>query len=451
MPSLVADLAQDFRDIPALDIHTHLSGGRLGARGLHDIVLYHMVISDLYAAGCPDGARLTEFPGWPEKAECHRRLERAIPYLPGIRNTSCWWGARMILEDLYGWKDEITADNWRRLDDLIRERADDGRWHREVLDRAAIARTCAEYARRGTNQDDDRLQYAIEWGMFTRTQWGEYDTALYDLERTWGRAPESPCAIGAGPRPATDKVIRSLADVHAAIAHYVDTLPYGEVVAKTIGISTDIDWTVPSDDAMERAIARRANATVADRDIYAAYIWEHLLRALTPRADRILMQFSLGAEPLPHETMCRVDQRTLAQLAECFARHPRIRFQCMNADRGAHQGLCTMVRELPNFSLAGFWWHSFFPNAIRQTMEERLDMVPLAKQCGFFSDAYCVEWSYAKSRIVRQMMAEVYAGKVASGQYSRAQASSVARAVLFETPQSLNGMRPRAAHASAGR
>ena len=38
-------------EIPVLDVHTHLVSGRLGARGLHDVLLYHMVVSDLYAAG----------------------------------------------------------------------------------------------------------------------------------------------------------------------------------------------------------------------------------------------------------------------------------------------------------------------------------------------------------------------------------------------------------------
>jgi hypothetical protein len=46
--------------VPVLDIHTHLVGGQLGARGLHDVLLCHMVVSDLYAAGCPSGARLTQ-------------------------------------------------------------------------------------------------------------------------------------------------------------------------------------------------------------------------------------------------------------------------------------------------------------------------------------------------------------------------------------------------------
>ena len=59
---LVEKLYQDILQIPVVDIHTHLDADHLCARGLHDILLYHMVISELYAAGCPDGARLSEEP-----------------------------------------------------------------------------------------------------------------------------------------------------------------------------------------------------------------------------------------------------------------------------------------------------------------------------------------------------------------------------------------------------
>ncbi len=220
-----ADLILDFEhalaELPLFDVHTHLVGGRLGARGLHDILLYHMVISDLYAAGCPSGARLTQYPGWPDPAEAQRRIEEALPYLPRIRNTSCSWMLRMILRDLYDWNEPITADNWRRLDAMIRERADDRAWHHAIFDRLNIRRTCAEHARRGSGEDDARLQYSLEWAFFTRCQWGEFDTALYELEHCWGRQPEPPSPIG-GTRPATDRVIRSLDDVHAAIEHYVE-------------------------------------------------------------------------------------------------------------------------------------------------------------------------------------------------------------------------------------
>jgi len=64
-------------------------------------------------------------------------------------------------------------------------------------------------------------------------------------------------------------------------------------------------------------------------------------------------------------------------------------------------------------------------------------MLPVNKQIGFFSDAYCVEWTYAKSILVRKQLASVLAQKMEQGQYSRDEALAIARAVLFESPQSL--------------
>lgn len=441
--SLVESLEGTLSNLPVLDVHTHLCGAKLAARGLHDILLYHMIVSDLYAAGCPSGARLTQFPKWPSQEEAHQRIKEALPYLPLIQNTSGWWGVRIVLRDLYQWTEPITAENWQRLDDQVRERADDPAWPRSILKRANLQRASAEYCRRGQGEGDDVLQYSLEWGMFMRAQWGEFDTAVYDLERTWGRPPEAPVAIlGGVARPATERTIKTLEDVHAAIQHYVQSIPCEQVISTATSLSTDIDYRLPSADEMSAALKRRHQAGTAERDIYAAYIGEAFLTALEKRADEIVFQFSLGAEPLPFETASRVSQKTLAQLAEIVGRHPKLRFQCFVSSRHANQTLCTMCRELPNFSLAGFWWHNFFPGAIRQVMTERLDMVPVNKQVGFFSDAYAVEWAYAKAVIVRKQMAQVLAEKVAQGQYSTGDAIDVARQILFETPRTLVGMTP---------
>jgi hypothetical protein len=93
--------------------------------------------------------------------------------------------------------------------------------------------------------------------------------------------------------------------------------------------------------------------------------------------------------------------------------------------------------------LAGYWWHNFFPDVIRQIIAERLDMVPLNKQIGFFSDAYCVEWTFAKAVIVRKQLAAVLAEKIHQGQHNEDEALMIARAILFEAPQALLGFRPR--------
>jgi hypothetical protein len=152
---------------------------------------------------------------------------------------------------------------------------------------------------------------------------------------------------------------------------------------------------------------------------------------------------------LPFETASRLSQQTIKQLGEMISRHPKIHFQSFVASRHANQALCTMCRELPNFSLSGYWWLNFFPSVIRQVMEERLDMLPTNKQVGFFSDAYCLEWTYGKSKIVLNQLAAVLADKVATGQYSKNEALRVAQAILYETPQELLGMRPAEAARAA--
>src|SRR5262249_1930402 len=159
----------------------------------------------------------------------------------------------------------------------IRERAHDRAWHHRILDRAHIHRTGTEIARRGQGEDDGRLQYALEWGFFTRCQWGEFDTALYELERCWGRGPESPSPIGSGGRPRGEGTIRRLGDGHAAVAHYVKSIPYGQILATATHLSTDIDYRLVSDREMEAALSRRARAGAVERDVYASYINEAFL------------------------------------------------------------------------------------------------------------------------------------------------------------------------------
>ncbi|HQP96996.1 MAG TPA: hypothetical protein PLY86_00960 [bacterium] len=435
-------LYEALAEIPILDAHTHLVGGKLGARGLHDILLYHMAVSDLYAAGCPTGERLTQYPNWPTTEEAHSRVREALPFLHHVQNTSTSWGIRMILRDLYGWDQPIREDSWKRLDAMIRERADDRVWHREILTRANIRRSVTEFARREDDCDADILQYSLEWAFFTRCQWGEYDTALYELERCWGKTPENPTPIGMGPRPKTERTIHSLEDVHVAVESYVRSIPYDKILSTATHISTDLDLEPVTDAQMRDALNNRHNPTHRERNIYASYINELYLSALEEYADRIVFQFSLGAEPLPHETVSRLSSTTIRQIGEMIAHHPRLRFQCFLAGGFANQSLCTLCRELPNFSLAGYWWHNFFPSTIAQIMRERLDMLPSNRQIGFFSDAYCVEWAYAKTRIVRTLLAEVLAEKIQIGQYSIEDAKAIAYRILFEAPQALLGMVP---------
>jgi hypothetical protein len=73
---------------------------------------------------------------------------------------------------------------------------------------------------------------------------------------------------------------------------------------------------------------------------------------------------------------------------------------------------------------------------IRQ-LESALAELPILDDC------YCVEWSYAKAVLVRKILARVLADRVQLGQFSVERSVCFARAIFFESPQSLLGMVPR--------
>ncbi len=439
---LVASLEEALSELPLLDAHTHMDAVHPAARGLDDVLLYHMVISDLYSAGCPDGGRLSE---WPSVEESHSRLERALPYVKHIQNTSCFWGVRIILRDLYGWEGPVLESNWRTLDTLIRERATQSDWAWQILDKAGIKRTCTELWRRHEGQADERFQYSLEWAFFARSQWGEFDTALYELENAWSQGgPGAPLPVTAGEaRSVPVRQIHTLDDVEEALDFYYEAIPYDEVLSTAQHLSTDLAYRQVSQSEMADALTRRGQAGPTERDTYASYVLEGFLSRLGKLGRPFVFQFSLGAEPLPYETVSRLNPPTIAHLAELVARHPSVQFQCFLSSAAANQSLCTLARELPNFSLAGYWWHNFFPTFIEQVLSERLDMLSTRKQVGFFSDAYTAEWAYAKAVLIRKAMARVLASKIAQGQYDFESAVGIARALLFESAQDLLGMTPR--------
>lgn len=423
---------------PKIDIHTHLSPGRLMARGLDDILLYHMVNTELYSAGAPDGERVPEDR---DEEAALERLKRAIPHLERIRNTSLFWGLKMILRDLYDWNEDITPSNWRELHAHIQEcNRDDGSRARAVLRNLNIKKTGTEFVRRAGGMADDIFDYALEWAFFARVQWGQPDIALYELERAWnspGPQKPLPVTLKKSDRAVFTKRIEKPCHIREAVSRYCSLIPYDRVDATTQHLSTDLDYRWCADGEVETALAKRAEAGNAERDIYSSAVLYAFLSELQKHGDEIVFQFSLGAEALPFESGARLRQETVGQLAGLLASFPGLRFMCFNASRHAHQSLCTLVREFPNFSLAGFWWHSFFPGALRELIEERLDMVPVNRQCGFFTDAYCVDWVHGKSRILLDQYARVFSEKIEAGQYSLGDVERISEEIFFKTPVEL--------------
>ena len=92
----------------------------------------------------------------------------------------------------------------------------------------------------------------------TRAQWGVNDIPLYELERAWnqpGPGAPLPVTLGDG-RPALARTLRTVADVHAAIEHYVRCIPYDQVLSTAQHISTDVNLRLVTEAEMAAALAR---------------------------------------------------------------------------------------------------------------------------------------------------------------------------------------------------
>ena len=93
-------------------------------------------------------------------------------------------------------------------------------------------------------------------------------------------------------------------------------------------LSTDIDYGVVGDAEMEAALARRPQAGLAERSLYAGYVHEAFLTALEPHGHELVFQFSLGAEPLPYETGARLNQKPWRSSPTTLRGIPSCAFKC---------------------------------------------------------------------------------------------------------------------------
>ena len=199
-------------EIPLLDVHTHLDAAHLAARGLHDVLLYHMVVSDLAQrrlpqpgapVGGPERGRGAGAPGRGHALTCPTS---ATPAASGACASSC--GTCMALTS------RPTEDNWRR--DCTTRSAS------APATPPGRARSCAAPAsgapapscwRGHDGSADDVFQYALEWAFFARAPVGRERhrrlRAGARLEPGPGPEPPLPVTIGATARPVARRTIRT--------------------------------------------------------------------------------------------------------------------------------------------------------------------------------------------------------------------------------------------------
>ena len=195
------ELERALAEIPVLDVHTHLVGGKLAVRGLHDLLLYHMVVSDLYAAGCPSGARLTQFPGWPSRDEAAARIEEALPFLPlHPEHVFVLGPAESFSGTITGGRLRSNSRTGGSSTTMIRERANDKSWPREVLVRGRHrAHAAPSSPGAGTGRTTTACNTRSNGGSLPAASGANSILRSTSWNVAGGKQPESPAPIGARP------------------------------------------------------------------------------------------------------------------------------------------------------------------------------------------------------------------------------------------------------------
>ena len=144
-------IAKALQSARVMDPHCHLDPGKPVARSLADIVLDHHVWIELISASMDQ--RETNLTGLPHELvapglEPAERVCRALPFLPRIRNSTITVMLRWLLEDIYGFREELTPAGVERLSDLVARRGREKGWQDRLFDGICGIERCISVQRK---------------------------------------------------------------------------------------------------------------------------------------------------------------------------------------------------------------------------------------------------------------------------------------------------------------
>ncbi len=421
------DLYEAIRDLPVIDVHSHINRDHISARDLTEIMGYHMVMHPMKSAAY-DGSTM---PHARHAEDREAFFAQWFERWPMVESTGFGWVLKQVLADLYEVEGPLTADRFGEIEKAFEAKASQADWPRQVLDAARTERVLSsqiKVAPLADGQWDGRLLFTVE----------ETPTSgNIEVGNLWGRR-----LAGLGRRIGRD--VDSVDRLREAVsAFYSQEFDWSDKYGNVAWVSSLADFRpVPTAD-LDRLLADAAAGREpgpAEGRLLDAAVFRAMCEATLEHTP--VFQFCYGTQYLRGDGPERHPvQRAAADFASSMGHvlgeFPDLHFNLLNGYEPDEPIWCSMTQGYRNFSISGYWWETFFPSVMHAAWHRRLDMVPTSRLVGFFSDGWCADWVYGRTRMVRQVLANVLAEKVAWGLYTKAQAVKVARQVLSETPRHL--------------
>jgi len=368
---------------------------------------------------------------WPEQPciEAGLPFDQFVEGWPKTRTTGFGGMLQDILRDLYGFDKPLTAETMPELRETFAACTAREDWVQSVFEKCNIRRLFTSHLDVKpvpAGAWEPPLQFTIEAppiaSKIEYDSWGERLRSFG--ERTLG------------------KPIESVEELDAAMAKHYDAFDWSGKNALVAWIGGEADFT-PADE-------RRLNELIRPEldGVSTGLEGMRLLEAAQVRStcrfvrDRGVpnFQFCYGTQYVtPAPQWAHPIPKAAPQMAETFAHilgeFPEVHFNLLNGRERDEPIWCGLVQGYGNLSVANYWWLCFFPEVMHNGWARRLDMMPLTKMVGFFSDGWCVDYVYGRLKMVRKAMANVLSERIDRGFLDRDGALHMAREMFHETPR----------------
>ncbi|TVQ24509.1 MAG: hypothetical protein EA383_11310 [Spirochaetaceae bacterium] len=395
-----ADWREQILSLPVFDTHTHMNkpGVPVAAQNVWDIVEYFWFRQELESVGYPK--RVNE----PSESE---RIDSFVEAFSRTRNTTWAQIVREVFRSLYGIELSDGA-SVRRADEAVRATGVDATWPRQVVDRLNIRRIA-------TNIESD-VDYPDLPGVGAAVPlWEGYETwitRLCDLD--------DPRTVGEEAIAAVRQDVAGIAERgYRGMRVHVHPFERGSQEANLAAV-------LHGDQLPSRKI---------DESEAHAFLAHTILRALSEQSG-MFAQLFVGITPLPGtgEMMGVGNSHTIPGLYPLFRRYD-CDFELVAGAPRLNMDIVQVSRIYPNVHAGGLWWYNFRTSTYLETLQARLEAVPAEKSVILASDGRCIEWCYAKTLLVKNLLADFLYAHIEAERIDRADALWVAQEWLFDAAQ----------------
>jgi len=425
MSPLYEKILSALKEIPLVDVHSHISVDHPQVNDTSEILFYHFLRREVYSAGLPEDDFLVS------NASLEKRMAYFFPYLKYIENTATFWCIRKILEDIYEIPHgELNQSNWKKIQEKIKQRKRDNNWPRKMMEKAGIERSLicgSEWKKKNLEK------YPFLSPLFENLECFSFDpertSSLLDLTKEhYGFLPETVSGY--------EELLSSFfkEKVKEGVSYF------------TCFISSSLKPMKGGKERIEAVYKKKTagrELTSEEQNILITWLLYSYLGIL--KEVKHPAQFCIGAwwarPGLRYgESYVLTNHHLIFDLISVFKDFPDVKISIMYAACSLSQELTIISRMLPNVSLLGFWWHTLFPSYIERIIAERLEALPANKWIAIATDAYSVEWAYGKVKLVLHCLARVLCDKIEQGYFSQKKALWIARRVLYHNPKEIYGL-----------